>query len=84
MEDGLTTSGDRYNATLLAAAGRGKPSPLCVDLSGIPREDIKECFEHNKGGRQGRETTDKGMRAWRLTIRRRRRGSAWIETSCAP
>ena len=38
------------HTTLLAAARRGKPSPLCVNLGGTPREDRKRILQTQPKG----------------------------------
>ena len=43
----------------------------------------KNTLNTTRGGCREREIVDTDTRAQRLTIRRRRRRSAWIETSCA-
>ena len=82
---------------LLAITKRGKPNPLRVNPGGTLREDIKRIIQNSRkkkgGGRGGgggglggssSEEAYKGSRAWRLTIRGRRRRSAWIKASCTP
>ena len=75
--------------TLLATTKRGKPNSLHVNLGGTLRENIKRIIQNSrkkKGvgvGGSSSEEAYKGSRAWRLTIRGRRRRSAWIKASCA-